>query len=566
MSSPSFPEPPPSVPPTSVADVDALLARLVAKKDAWVKTSIPERLALLERIRVDLKNEAAAWAATVSRVKGIGVDDPLHGEDWLAGPVVTMRNVQQLKKALQANGQPKPPGLRQRKDGQWVADVMPWGTWDKVLLTGWEAEIWMEPGQPPSQGRIYREKQDGPGKVGLVLSAGNVTSIGPMDVLTKLFVDNEVVVMKMNPVNEAGGPHIEKIFKSLVDAGVFGIVYGGGDIGKHLTDHPSVDTIHITGSDKTHDAIIWGGTPAEQEKNKAAGTPRLDKPITSELGCVTPVLVIPGAWSDSDIRFQADAVAGMVAQNGSFNCNAAKVIVTWKDWPQREQFLSAVEDVLRRAPARKAYYPGAEQRYKNFLQNYPNHKVVGQTGAGVVPWTIIPDVPAKKGEYALSNEAFCGVVATTSLPAESEAAYLDAVLDFANDACWGTLSCMVIAHPKTMTEHAAKFDHLIAGLRYGGIAINGWAGSLFGTAQTTWGAFPGHSLDNIVSGKGAVHNTLLFDHPQKSVIKLPWNSGPKPVWSPTHKTLHDLGRNLFAIEAEPSALKVPALLFAALRG
>jgi acyl-CoA reductase-like NAD-dependent aldehyde dehydrogenase len=566
MSSPLFPEPPPSIPPTPVAAVDALLARLVAKKDAWVATGIPERLALLEQVRAALATEAAAWAATMSRVKGIQVDDPLHGEDWLAGPVVMMRNVQQLKRALAANGQPRPPGLRQRKDGQWVADVMPWGMWDRVLLAGWQAEVWIEPGQPPSQGHIYREKQTGPGKVGLVLSAGNVTSIGPMDVLTKLFVENEVVVMKMNPVNEAAGPHIERIFAPLTAAGVFGIVYGGGDIGKHLTDHNSVDTIHITGSDKTHDLIIWGSTADEQAKNKAAGTPRLNKPITSELGCVTPVLVLPGPWSDHDLRFQADQVAGMIAQNGSFNCNAAKVLVTWKGWPLRERFLSLVEESLRRAPPRKAYYPGAQQRYKGFLEHYPNHKVVGTTGPDIVPWTILPDVPAKAGEYALSTEAFCGVVAETALSADSEDAYIAEALRFANDDCWGTLSCMVMAHPKTQTQHAARFDELISGLRYGGIAINGWAGSLFGTAQTTWGAFPGHPLDNIVSGRGAVHNTLLFDHPQKSVIRLPWSSGPKPVWSPSHKTLHKVGKALFELESEPSPLKVPGLLLAALQG
>lgn len=566
MSSPLFPEPPPSIPPTSVADVDALLARLVAKKDAWVTTGIPERLALLEQVRAALAAEAAAWAATMSRVKGIQLDDPLHGEDWIAGPVVMMRNVQQLKRSLAANGQPRPPGLRQRKDGQWVADVMPWSAWDRVLLAGWQAEIWIEPGQPPSQGHIYREKQTGPGKVGLVLSAGNVTSIGPMDVLTKLFVENEVVVMKMNPVNEAAGPHIERIFAPLAAAGVFGIVYGGGEIGKHLTDHKSVDTIHITGSDKTHDLIIWGSTAEEQAKNKAAGTPRLNKPITSELGCVTPVLVLPGPWSDHDLRFQADQVAGMIAQNGSFNCNAAKVLVTWKGWPLRERFLSLVEESLRRAAPRKAYYPGAQQRYQNFLERYPNHKVVGATGPDVVPWTILPDVPAKAGEYALSTEAFCGVVAETALVADSEDAYIAEALRFANDDCWGTLSCMVLAHPKTQAQHAARFDELISGLRYGGIAINGWAGSLFGTAQTTWGAYPGHPLDNIVSGRGAVHNTLLFDHPQKSVIRLPWSSGPKPVWSPSHKTLHKVGKALFEVESEPSVFKVPALLIAALQG
>jgi len=563
MSSPRFPEPPPSVPPTSVADIDALVGRLKERKDAWAKTGIPERIKLLEQIRVDLMAEAAPWAETLSKLKGIAKGDPLHGEDWLAGPVVTMRNVQQLIAALKEGGQPRPPRLRQTKDGQWIADVLPWNTWDKMVFTGWKAEIWIEPGKPPSQGRIYREKQE-EGKVALVLSAGNVTSIGPMDVLNKIFVENEVVVMKMNPVNEAGGPHIARIFRSLSDAGLFGIVYGGGDVGKHLTDHKDVDTIHITGSDRTHDVIIWGSTPEEQAANKAKGTPRLQKPISSELGCVTPVLVMPGQWSESDIVFQADQVAGMVTQNGSFNCNAAKSIVTWKDWPQRDQFLQAVERALQKASPRKAYYPGAQQRYDAFIAKYPAHKVLGQGGEGIIPWTMIPNVPAKKGEYALSTEAFCGVLAETRLEAKSADDFFDVALAFANDACWGTLSCMVLANPDAMKKPA--FEAFIAGLRYGGIAINGWAGSLFGLGQTTWGAFPGHSLEDIQSGRGVVHNTLLFDHPQKSVVRFPWRINPKPVWSPSHKTLHQVGPALFAFEASPSLLKLPALLSAALRG
>jgi acyl-CoA reductase-like NAD-dependent aldehyde dehydrogenase len=563
MSSPRFPEPPPSIPATPIADVDALVARVAAQKDAWVKTGIPERKKLLAAIHDALVAEADAWARTLSRVKGTDPDSPLHGEDWLAGPVVTMRNVQQLIKALDAGGQPRPPGLRQRPDGQWVADIMPWGLWDKILLTGWTAEVWIEPGQPPSQGRIYREPP-GQGRVALVLAAGNVTSIGPMDVLYKLFAENEVVVMKMNPVNEAGGPHIERIFAPLVKAGFFGVVYGGGDVGKHLTDHALVDTIHITGSDKTHDLIIWGSTPDEQEKNKKAGTPRLNKPISSELGCVTPVLVLPGPWSDDDIAAQADQVVGMMTQNGSFNCNAAKVLVTWKGWPLREKFLAAVEDIMRKAPPRKAYYPGAEQRYRAFLEKYPRHKVLGTTGEGIVPWTLIPDVPPSKGEYAISTEAFCGVLADTCLDATDESAFFDAALAFANETSWGTLSCMVLAHPKTQAH--PKFDGFIAGLRYGGIAVNGWAGSLFGLAQTTWGAFPGHPLDNIESGRGVVHNTFLFDHPQKSIVRFPWRISPKPVWSTTHKTLDKVGKALFAIEADPSIFKVPSLLVAAFRG
>jgi acyl-CoA reductase-like NAD-dependent aldehyde dehydrogenase len=565
MTSPRFPEPPPSIPATSLADVDAAVQRVHGQKDAWVRTGIPARITLLEKLIDGVEREAPAWAKTLSTLKGIDESSSLHGEDWIAGPCVTARNLRQLVNALKEGGQPRPPKLTQRPDGQWVAEVLPWGLWDKLAFTGWKGTVWIEPGKPPSQGRIYREKQEH-GRLALVLAAGNVTSIGPMDVLYKLFVENEVVVMKMNPVNEVGGPHIERAFAPLVQAGALALVYGGGDVGKHLTDHPLVDTIHITGSDRTHDAIIWGATPEEQEKNKRAGTPRLDKPISSELGCVTPVLVVPGPWSDKDIARQADQIAGMVTQNGSFNCNAAKVVVTWKNWPLREQFLGALEEALRKAPPRKAYYPGAEQRYKNFVEKYPNHKVLGQTGPGIVPWTILPGVTPKKGEYALTNEAFCGVLAECSLDVNDESAFFEALLSFANEDCWGTLSCMVMIHPETEKKYAAKFDHLVANLRYGGIAVNGWAGGIYGMCQTTWGAFPGHALDDIQSGRGVVHNTLLFDHPQKSVLQYPWNLQPKAVWAASHRSLHDVGPALLASEARPGVTKLPRLIVAALKG
>ncbi len=41
---------------------------------------------------------------------------------------------------------------------------------------------------------------------------------------------------------------------------------------------------------------------------------------------------------------------------------------------------------------------------------------------------------------------------------------------------------------------------------------------------------PATPLQDIESGVGAVHNTLLFDHPQKSVLYGPWRYKPKPFW------------------------------------
>lgn len=565
MTSPKFPEPPAAVQPTAIADVDAAVARLAARKDAWVNTGIPERIALLQRCLKGVAEVASAWVADMCRVKGLSPDETLAGEEWLAGPATTARNIRLLMKALQAGGQPKPGRVSQRPSGQYVVRVLPSELSEKLLFGGFTADVWVEPGKPATQGRIYRDKK-GPGKVALVLGAGNVTSIPPMDVVYKLFVEDEVVVLKMNPVNAVAGPHIERALKSLIDAGFLAVVYGGAEVGSHLANHPLVETLHVTGSDRTYDAIVWGNNPEEQTRRKAAGTPVNQRPFTAELGCVTPCLVVPGDWSEADLEFQARHVASMVAQNASFNCNAAKVLVTAKGWDKRQRFLDKVHAALARATARKAYYPGAETRYRGFLDKYPQAKPLGSSGEGVVPWTVIPDVPAQKGEYALSNEAFCGVLAEVALEAASAAEFLEAAVDFANDSCWGTLSCMVLIDEPTQKQNAEAFDRAIERLRYGGIGINAWAGVIYGLVSPTWGAFPGHPNTDIQSGAGVVHNTFMIDHPQKSVVRAPFRIAPTPAWFYDHKNLRALGEKLLTLEASPGLGNFVGTALAGLKG
>lgn len=545
-----------------------MLERLDAKKDAWLEVGIPQRIAYLEAAQRALQEDAAAWARTISAVKGLSPDEELHGEDWLAGPMTLARNIRLLVDALKAGGQPRPRALRQRGD-QWIADVFPTALDERVAYAGWRAEVWMQPGKPPSQGRIYREndpeKQSG-GRVALVLGAGNVASIAPMDVLYKLFVENEVCVLKMNPVNEVGGPFLERIFAPLIDSGYLGVVYGGAEVGRHLTDHALTHSIHMTGSDRTHDAILWGSTPEEQARNKAQNQRRIDKPISSELGCVTPVLVVPGPWSESDLDYHARQLASMVAQNASFNCVAAKVVVTPRGWELRERFLKKLEAALAATPPRRAYYPGAQQRYEQFLDKYPQAKVLGARGPEIVPWTLIPDVPARQGEHALTTEAFCGVLAETSIDAAHAEEFLLRAVPFVNESVWGTLSCMLLIHPETQRSLGPALDQSLTDLRYGTIALNGWTGAGYGLGHTTWGAFPGHTDDDIQSGRGVVHNTFLFDHPERTVIYMPFRIKPTPPWFADNKNLRALGERLTRFEGDPSMLRFASLLAQAIRG
>lgn len=569
MASPRFPEPPPSMEPTPIAEVDALLSKLHARREAWVQTPIPRRIQLLRECVQASVAAAEGWVEAACRAKGIDVSSSRAGEEWLGGPVTTIRNMRLLIETLEKGGQPAPVKVDTRPDGQMVARVFPGDLFDKLMFTGFTADVWMEPGKDATQGMIYRRKAAGEtveGKLALVLGAGNVASIGPMDALYKLFAEDEVVILKTNPVNAYLGPWIEQSLRPLIEEGVFAVVHGGAEVGKHLTNHELVETIHITGSDRTHDMIIWGSTPEEQAANKAAGTPINTRPISSELGCVTPVLIVPGPWSEKQLDYQARHVAAMVTNNASFNCNAAKVLVTAKGWPLRERFIEKVHAVLAGMPSRKAYYPGAHDRYQGFIDNYPQAKPLSVQGDEVVPWTVIPDVPADGNEYALSNEAFCGVLAEVSLDATTAGEFLDAATTFANDECWGTLSTMMLIHPKSEKDYADAFDRCIANLRFGGIGINVWAGVIYGLVVTTWGAHPGHPLEDIRSGRGVVHNTYLFEHPQKSVVKAPFVINPTPAWFSDHKTQDKLGRALVRFEARPGWSRLPSVIGAALRG
>jgi hypothetical protein len=290
------------------------------------------------------------------------------------------------------------------------------------------------------------------------------------------------------------------------------------------------------------------------------------KPVTSELGCVTPVLVVPGRWSPGDLAYQARNVASMVAHNASFNCTAAKVLVLARGWSLREAFLDQLHDALERLPGRKAYYPGAEERYAAFLDQYPTARPLGAREPGIVPWTVLPNVPADAGEYALTREAFCGVLAEVSLDVTDARAFVREAVVFANEHVWGTLSCVLLIDYRTRRALGGDFEHALADLRYGDIGVNVWTGANFALGEPSWGAFPGNTLENIRSGRGVVHNGLLFDHPQKSVVHGPFRMFPTPVWFADHRTLQHVGRLATFFEADPGWAKLPAIAWQGLKG
>lgn len=557
--------------------IDAAIAAVSAQATSWVQRDVRSRIALLEELRRDTLAVAEEWTTAAAAAKGIPRGSGAMGEDWLSGPVLVLRNLRMLADTLRdvdATGRPQPPDVHVRPDGQVAVQVMPTSMMDQLLFPRFTAEVRLDPSVGledalDRMGRIYRPGGKDGGGVRLVLGAGNVSSIGPMDVLYALFADDRVVVLKMNPVNEHLGPFIERAFDALVREDLLRVVYGGAAEGAYLTDHDGIDEIHLTGSDKTFEAIVFG-RGEEGQRRLAAGEPRIDKPVTAELGNVSPVIVVPGPWSDRDLDYQGRNIASMLVNNAGFNCIAARAIVQHRSWAKRPALLDAIRRSLADAAPREPYYPGARDRWEAYVDAHPEAERFGPAGGDRVPWTLIPDLdPADDHDLAFRTEAFCGVFSEVGIDApRSIPDYLEQAVRFCNDELWGTLSASIIVHPRSLKDPAvaAAVERAIDELRYGSVVVNHWSAVAYGMVATPWGAAPGHELTDIQSGIGVVHNSFLLEDVHKTVVRGPFRTPLTPPWFHDNRTVEAQVRRVARLEGADELTVLPTMTWAALRG
>jgi len=556
-------------------DLDKVVAEVHSHVDDWASVDPRTRAELLARVIADTYAAAEPWNAAACAAKGYDTFSPEGGEEIFGGIGTLLRMAQTFRSSLLdiASGrQPQFPGPVAHRQGDRISvGVIPANSFDRVLYAGITAEVWMEPGVSEhdvreQQAAAYRDPVAHKG-LALVLGAGNVASLGPRDVLSKLFAEGKVVVLKANPVNEYLVEHWERALAALIEPGYLRIVRGGAQVGAYLTQHPLVDEVHVTGSDKTHDAIVFG--PGDEgARRKANNDPLVTKPVTCELGNVSPVVIVPAKWTSAEIRYQAQHVATMLVNNAGFNCLTPRVIVTHRGWDQRDEFLDALESVLSSLPTRRAYYPGARERHESFMAAHPDAHQIGDSSRDKLPWTIVRDVDASDAdEICLNVEAFCALTSESALEADSAAEFVERAVEFCNETVWGTLSMTIIAHPSSLKDPITgpAIDQAIADLRYGSIGVNLWHAMSFAFATTVWGAYPGHLITDIQSGSGFVGNAYLFNSPQKSVVRGPFRSRPAPAWFATNAQSSSIMRQLLAFEAAPSWAKVPGLLVAALK-
>ena len=560
---------------TDQAQLEGTVARVREGARKFAKLSLDQRVQIVNSMQSGYLRIARASVEAACAAKGIPLGTPLEGEEWTLGPWFVVRHLRLIRQSLLAlkhTGNTPVGQIGRTADQRLAVQVFPAGTIDGTLFMGVRVDVHMESGvtaesMARSRASFYKNPAH-EGRVVLVLGAGNISGIPSMDVLSKMFNEGKACILKMNPVNAYMGPFLEDAFAEAIRQNFLAVVYGGAGEGAYLANHRDVDELHLTGSDRTFDQIVWGPAGQEREARKAQGRPLLQKPFTAELGNVSPIIVVPGRYSTKELAYQAEDVAAGLTCNASFNCNANKVLVMPKGWQQRDAFLAALENTLSKAAPRRAYYPGAHDRWQDYARGRSSVRKLDSENTETLPWTLVRDMDSNDHEErAFRSESFCPIIFQTEVGSADPVEFLDQAVTFANDRLWGTLSAGLVVHPKTTKDPTlgAAVERAIGNLRFGSVCVNAWAGYLFAFVTPPWGAYPGSSLADIQSGSGWVHNTPMLEGVEKAVLRHPITATPKPTYFPSHRSAHVLMPRMTALEENSSWMKVPRVMAAAMK-
>jgi acyl-CoA reductase-like NAD-dependent aldehyde dehydrogenase len=564
--------------PTTSKEIDSFFedlkegAELLRKMDLGARASLAQEM-LQPMLSVHRKIAEVTAALKGTAEVGIGEETIL----W----AVNLQYLKQYEHALRCNGTPDMMDQRETSnEGETAVKVFPSTLFEHLLFPGWKGEVWVEGSntQRPSQSALLRErvlKQEAP--ISVILAAGNQITCITGDIFLKLFEEGCVCLVKVNPVNDCVAAQLEVALAPLISRKLVRLVYGGVDVATYCINHPCVKELHMTGSDKTYNAIVWKN-PAGPAPGKTLEDRVFKKPFTAELGAVTPFIVCPGSWTERGLSHYAKSTISMKLRDGSSNCCSPQVLVTCRSWPQRSKFLQYIRDELKAAHCRSPWYPGRRTLLKEWLKDHP-FEAIGRdfpdeglpsqkllstdTNEGLFPCLFMTDVSPTSDSPFFKEEFFAPALIEVALDC-SESDFLTKAVDFANEKLWGTLSCALYAPPSFPKE---AVEEAVAGLRYGSINVNTPTAMGFTSSPCTWGGFKGHTALDIQSGEGVVHNTLLLDNVVKSVMWAPFGELPyTPFWWYDHRNLPTLGLEYGKFCAYPNLYRFVRLVLNGLRG
>ena len=547
-----------SVPVTQPTGVDCsvVLARLTRGAEAWAASSLADRAAAAAATARSVTAEAVAWTEAAVAIKSAGPEGrrslppelltTLTAEELATGPIPTQRLLLLTAAAASdvatrglptaaaspriVHRQPTPAGVPFAAPASLVeVDVMPVKPLhDATIFRGHSATVrCANPGSLDAFLQTWQEScqpQAAAAGVALVLGAGNVTGLSAADAICQIFECGRAVLLKLHPVQAPLAPVLERALEPLIAAGLLAVVTGGAELAAAAIAAPEVTHVHLTGGESTFRRLVDGD-----------GSDPLVKPVSCELGNVTPWIVVPGKYSEKALAFQADQLAASIANNSSCNCIATKVILTCRQWEQRERFLGLIQKRLTSLPARPAWYPGAADLWQ---------QATGQPPAeGCLRPTLRTGVDRAAEPHWFAREWFVPVAVEMAVEADSMEDFCVAASQFTHELP-GTLAASVTLPDGMATHDRARVELMIEHLRYGVVAVNAWSALGYAVGNVPWGGFPGGTIEKPESGIGFVHNPQQLPLVHNSIVRGPLTVWPTPPWFPWHGKRARLARGV----------------------
>ena len=542
----------------STLDVDRSISTLRLNSQEFANLTNEELSAMFLTSIENIKTIAYFWATIGADNKGIK-GSTAEGEEWLGGPFASTIALQYYIDYLKNNID----FIDEKSISENKINVFPNKNIEKLLFPYVTADIHFNKNMSIEDilnARGFGNRLGFKKGITLILGAGNVSSIPLLDTIYDMVVNRHCILLKLNPVNEYLKPVFEKVFENFISRGFMIVTTGDTEISSYMTNHLGITNMHLTGSDKTYEKIVYGSVLQEKDKGKKTLTKRNKKPFTTELGNVTPFIIHPGNWSSGEIKYQARKIVTAKLNNNGFNCIAAQVIVLPKGWKHSEKLVEAIKKQLSNEKDRLAYYPDSLNNLNNLLSEKNVQQVNDESCA-----TPHLTKDLELNDHYENNEVWSSALFFKYIDYENEQDYASKSIDYVNNEVWGNLGVAVLIKKHNSRKNKELLNSYVQNLNYGTVAINEWPALGFIIPTMPWGGYPGNKDSDIQSGQGYVHNALFFESPLKGVLyskfKLPLID---PVWFTSNKKGRKVFKNLTYYQIENSKINLIKLLFSAL--
>ena len=545
----------------SKIDIDRNISKLRVNSTGFLNLDESTLVTMLEQVIENIKTISYYWATLSSEKKGI-LSKSKEGEEWIGGPFACIFAIQYFIETIQNKDD-----LDKSKydDTDKSYKVFPTKNIEKLLFPYLEGEIRFAKNLNFNQINEYRgfanrfEKIEP--KITLVLGAGNVSSIPVLDALFHMIAYKSVIYLKLNPVNDYLLPIFTQVFDPFITRGFMIITQGDMHASRYLTQHDAFQQIHLTGSNYTYENIVYGKVLSDKERSLKTYPKINKKPITSELGNVTPIIVHPGNWSRSEIRHQAKKIVTAKLNNSGFNCIAAQVIVLPKDWRHTQKLKNDIKHYLKKVGDTTSYYPGSSENLNELIETNNYEQINNLTCS--TPF-LLADLDLEK-EYG-NKEVWSTALYFKELSFSSYEDFAVKAIDYVNNELWGNLGVTVLIKNFKKGTNKLILKNYVDDLKYGTVAINEWSALGFVIPSLPWGGYPGNRDNDIQSGQGYVHNSNLFESPQKGIVYSKFRISPliDPPWFITNRKAHRIFKHLTYYQATKSKINLIKLIFSTL--